>query len=84
LARTVKPRHGSNRARAKRRCLEQAARRQAGQGAVVFYRVNRIWHVEAARKCEAGRPMRPAGVARTGRERRVLREQVIEWICVSD
>jgi len=42
--------HGSSRARAKPRRLEKAARQGAGRGAVFFYRVNRIWHVEAARK----------------------------------
>ena len=49
--------HGSNRARAKPRRLDRRARRGRDGGAVIFHRVTRIWHVDAARKCEAGMPL---------------------------
>lgn len=45
---------------------------------MIFHRVNRIWHVEAARKCEAGRPIRGWLRGTDWHEAACPREQVIE------
>ena len=61
--------HGSNRARAKPRRLERRRGARRDGGAVIFHRVNRIWHVDKART--QSRPPQGWRAERDGVRRRV-------------